>query len=84
MRSALESERFKFYYPPVPAALARSRGIDILKHVRDGDNVSIAGDVVIRRMCDYAARLNVQVKENEELKKQGINPHGGFFMPKLP
>jgi hypothetical protein len=44
MRSVLDTERFKFYYPPI-----------------SGKKVSAAGEIMLRKMCEYATKLNVTI-----------------------
>jgi hypothetical protein len=70
MQLALQVEKPKFYYPPIP-------------HEEGNASYSVLGQIVLQRMCEYAVRLNAVLAENEAKKAAGINPHGGFFMPKI-
>ena len=44
MRAVLDTERFKFYYPPLP-----------------GKKVSAAGEIMLRKMCEYATKFNATI-----------------------
>ncbi len=48
MRAVLDTERFKFYYPPLP-----------------GKKVSAAGEIMLRRMCEYATKLNETIAASQ-------------------
>ena len=64
MREALDEERLKFYYPPLP-----------------GFRQSVAGKLVVRRMCEYATRINVAAAAQRLAQKPADMPKipkGGF------
>lgn len=83
IQSHVEKEKWKFYYPLVKSDIIQKDGIKFPESIKNQANISLASNIIIGRMCDYANRINIQIAENEALKKQGINPHGGFFMPQL-